>query len=604
VRGMAEEVGERRLRIRRLEEGRRTKPSERGGETRARGVSRPAARVPRIVSVPVPKLRPSEVPRVEVSAEGEVELPVGERVVPHVPRFTFTEAPRLMFRALTTVELPKHVKEREFPIPLVSFEAVPRVSLLTSVEVQSLGVPSLEPLLPAFSIIQAPSIKLAANSEVSVRPSEAILPVLRSEPMELPRIRVEAEEGAPALGVQTAEGGVKAHVGVGELLQEEGLLLEVGEFIRKITFGLSGATYSGRPVVIVLPKIGGDRFVRSVALICRELYRISVGGKPKPRWLSRGSKEEIEELLRAGGMIFVVDDEECRLLRGMLSRVKTVEDLESVDWGKLLDRLHELFSQDYGFIIFHVNEKIAEKFRIKLAEISHILPEALQVELPELREEARRMIASLCWGVLPVDLPAGTFDKAFREAENRFYKLLEKELDKRVLLKHWMQFEEGEGREHRALKLVAAEALGKELGAESEEEVAELFKRGFIKAEYELGGEGRADLCIEYPDGRRRFVEVETLYGVGREYGDPQGKLEYTLEKYRRAGVKDEVSIVLIGLHMLLYAEMLLKLKKIYRKEHRVNVEFYAINVEEPRLVPMKEVLEKLKELKERLSFS
>lgn len=98
--------------------------------------------------------------------------------------------------------------------------------------------------------------------------------------------------------------------------------------------------------------------------------------------------------------------------------------------------------------------------------------------------------------------------------------------------------------------------------------------------------------CVEGPK-ERRFVEIETFYSTG----DPVMKLDKeTLRKYMERGVRRVDVLLLTGLHALLYAQELVKLREIYRKKHGLEVNFYVPNVKDRRLVPLGEVLQQLRD--------
>ena len=304
--------------------------------------------------------------------------------------------------------------------------------------------------------------------------------------------------------------------------------------------------------------------------------------------------------MKAGNMVFVIDDSKSKLLP-TFDRVKHGRELiEKVRKSKLLDRLHELFSQDYGFVIFHINSSWLEELEKFLKEDAHV-PKLLKLRPSIYSKNVEKRLASMCWCFAKVE-DKESFDDFFVEAERRYYDVIDT-VRKDYKLAHLIIHDRSEGDEHIALKMIVAEALARELGAKNKSEVIDMLRTGRIKAEHKFD-DGRADL---YVGERRLYVEVETLYGTGDPISD---KLDYegvdgtlgTLRKYRSMGGDAKVIVVLLGLHMLLYLKVLLDLKRIYKKYYNLDVDFCTIDIENKRLVSIHDVLKQLKRLKKELN--
>jgi len=342
----------------------------------------------------------------------------------------------------------------------------------------------------------------------------------------------------------------------------------------------------GKPVCLILEKRPGDLYVMALALICGEIYRMFRGGKPEPRYISTGLKDEIERYLRGGDRIFIIDDSESQLLPPLSNITSAKELWEKVNLDLLLDRLRELPFQDFGFIIFHVSgwsEELEKRFK-KEAFI-----DAIRISSPSWPLEVKREIARICWGFK--DGEGTSFDEIFTSAKSRF----ESELNK--VLSNWriglyIKVDEGASDEHEAAKRIVVECLARELGAMEEDEVVELLKKGVIDTECEFEG-GRADVCLKTPNGVR-FFEVETLYGRGRRVLEEL--FRKTILKYK--GYSKEVNIVfLTGIPALLFVNDLIEMKEEALKEYDLNVKFYLLNIKERRLVLLDEVFENLEKL-------
>jgi len=348
------------------------------------------------------------------------------------------------------------------------------------------------------------------------------------------------------------------------------------------------ATPLGRPVCIVLEKRPNDSYVKALAIICREIYRIFKGGKPEPKYISEGLKDEIERYLRAGGMIFIVDDSKSRLLPSFSSTRLADEFWEKVNLDLLLDRLHELFSQDYGFIIFHVS-RWGKEFTKILNEKTHA--KVVRIRSPLWSQDVKKEIAKICWGF--EEGKGVSFDDIFANSENEFNEELDK-VRKNRELGIYVKEDKDASFEHEMMKRIVVECLARELGATKKDDVIELLKNRVIDTECEFSG-GIADVCLNVSKGGRRFIEIETLYGRGKP--DPIERLvKDTIMKYK--GYSQEVEIVfLTGIPALIYARDLLRIRKIIREKYGLNVEFFLVNIKERKLIPLKEALNNLKKL-------
>jgi len=372
------------------------------------------------------------------------------------------------------------------------------------------------------------------------------------------------------------------------IIEESPEVREEEVFVPPLFEELRRTTLIGRPVCIVLPKRAYDSFVKSVAIICREIYRIVKGGKPEPRWISEGLKDEIERYLKAEGMVFVVDDSECKLLPNFRKILSAAEFLEKVNKSMILDRVREFFSQGFGFIIFHISERWASQFANMLEKE---VPNAniIKVPSPSWQPKVKAVLATVCWGFIEEE--GQTFDEIFGRCEEKFFREL-KEASEDVMLTHWIKEDESAGYEHEGMKVIVVECLAKELGAVSKDDVVRMLKERIIETEHEISGGGRADIYLDAPSVQR-FVEIETFYG--RE--DPIKRLDKdTLSKYIGRGIGRVDVVLLTGIQALLYAGRLIELANVYSKEHGLKVNFYLPNIRERRLVPLREVFRMLKD--------
>jgi hypothetical protein len=423
--------------------------------------------------------------------------------------------------------------------------------------------------------------KLTPRVPELVTPKTAEAPPVR-KPLELTRAPPQPKPPKPVEGaledvlIESAQ-EVEPRGGI----PEEKLVMP--HFLEELS---SAARPIGRPLCIVVPRRETDPGIYFVAAICREIYRVVKGGRPEPRWISEGLKDEIERYLKAEGMVFVLDDSKCKLLQD-LSGVRSVEDLEKVRLDLLYDRLRELFSQDFGFVVFHINDKLAERFAEKLEKEVGANVRIITVRPPVL--ERGKVLARIFWGF--VEGEGRNLDEVFKSCEGKFISKL-KEAWNDVRLLHWLEIDKNAGWEHEAMKAIVVECLAKELGAVSKDDVIRMLRDGVIRTECELGGGRRADICVR----GGRYVEVETFYGLEKYTGDPIMKLDKeTLEKYKGRGVRRVDVVLLTGLHALLYVRELVELRKVYHEEG-IEVNFYVPNVKDRKLVPLDEILRLLRE--------
>jgi hypothetical protein len=345
----------------------------------------------------------------------------------------------------------------------------------------------------------------------------------------------------------------------------------------------------GRPICIVLSKKVNDSFAHSVALVCREIYRIVKGGKPEPRWISEGLKDEIERHLRAEGMIFVVDDSKCEFLPDFGKIRSGMELLEKVDMDVVLDRLREFFSQEFGFIIFHVNERWVSQFAKILEEKIGAYADIIYVSPSNWQSQVKVVVARVCWGFMECE--GQTFDEIFGRCEKEFFEELGKASED-VKLTHLIEEDENAGNEHESMKIMVVECLAKELGATNKDVVIRILKKKVIRTEHKLSDGGRVDVYLNTPS-IQKFVEIETFYGRG----DPVKRLDKdTLSKYKERSVGRVDIVLLTGVQALLYARRLIELANIYRKEYGLRVNFYLSNVRERKLVPLRDVFHMVKD--------
>lgn len=501
-------------------------------------------------------------------------------------------------------------KIKTLEIPSLKTALRPKINFKFNIETEKPSPATLPAEVPFFSIEFKPLIDIRASSEISEKLETAslalqvpslsplMLPSLKPTIVEELPMKLEPEkasiEAVPGQYVKASEAAIEA---------EEYILQQLEDFIDKITFGLAGWTGMNRPLLIITEKPSQGSHVYYIALICRELYRIlSRKGKPTPRWIVMSQyqeepyKAEFELFTQAENRVYILEDVK-------LSDIKS---------GPLYDRLRELYSEDLGFIIIQSDE--AEKI------INFLVQEVRDYAIPEIKsdytsppplsQENWLKLASLMWSY--VDQPVNSIDEAIGIAEKLYYERL-KRIYNNTELKLWIKFDENEGFEHRALKMKIVEIIARKLGAKNTAEIVKLLEKECIKTEQPIPLKNnqqsnqkppKADVYLQAAKCKEIredvYIEIETLYGTG----DPIEKIRQTLDKYLENGqsrVRGKIAIVTIGLHTILFLKQLTTLKKHYTKQG-LNVEFYTVNLAENKLVPLRDILKLLLQIKKEVN--
>jgi hypothetical protein len=506
-----------------------------------------------------------EVPRIEKRKEA-ISIPIIE----------IQEPSPMLRECKLDYKLPSIEKRRRtLTIPIIRVNPPPKISIL-------LTEFDIEIRKPREIIL--PKIKVPIYWKATLIPLKFLIETFDSTINEQLTMRLERrEEIREELLVKEVEKSIKTMMEESPELSEEDVF--VPPFLEKLSFATKPI---GRPICIVLSKGADDSFVYLVALVCREIYRIVKGGKPEPKWISKGLKEVIEERLRAEGMIFLVDDSKREFFPDFSSIRYCTELLEKIDMEKLFDRLREFFSQDFGFVIFHVNEKWASQFAKILEEKVGAYAKIIYVPSPTWQEQVKVNVAKVFWGFMECE--GQTFDEILGQCEQKFFEELEKAKGD-IELWHYMEEDKNASKEHEGMKAIVVECLARELGATSKADVIRMLKEKSIRTEYILNSGERVDVYLNTPS-IKRFVEIETFYG--RE--DPVIRLDKdTLSKYRGKSINSVDVVLLNGIQALLYAHKLVKLANIYRREYKLKVNFYLPNIKDKKLVPLKDIFHMLR---------
>jgi len=427
---------------------------------------------------------------------------------------------------------------------------------------------------------------------VRPKPSIGAVSAVKTVPKEMPA-QERAEEEYPG-SAQLERELREEEKRVAKLLRElEGwsIGLEEGEGILEKVLGLRAVNIMlDRPFIIFAIKPYDRRYeyVEYLKLLLRELYRVRAIGLPSPRHLAIGFEKETLHI-KAGGHVYTMDIDDK-----IWERLKKEEkEKEFLDYVR--DRIRELFSQGFGFLVFYGSEGVLEEVKKLWKEIPPVALPPKPIEMRPIEHDALFTLVNLTWGIMRIELPGegASLDIHAVEREYSYYDALLRvanSLPAALLVKPSPEPEEGlprpgESVEHYALKAFVVRYFIEE----------EKIPADRIKTEYEIRKDLFVDVYIEdHPTLGRVIIEVETLYGTGL----PLTKLVRTIET--RYGLADRLWIVIPNPQAMLFLNQILALRE-YCVKRKIPVEFYVIDVEEKRLVPITELKNKVDEIEKTL---
>lgn len=357
---------------------------------------------------------------------------------------------------------------------------------------------------------------------------------------------------------------------------------EIPELLNLIFSITGGKIDSGKAKVLCVGELQGDSHCGALMTICARIYREKKGGTPEPYQLTHLTddfKNEIIKWMKAEDKIFLAELKE--------KDWKKLKESKN-DWDYLLDRIKDLYIQNCGFIIF--NKRINLEFPIE-----HHAIKILDIKPQKLDTKLKNSISSMIWGFVDLD-ELGTFDRVFESAKKKFEGQLEKDADEEPYFTATKEHD-GESPEHFEIKVFLVRCLTKVLKLKNHEIQNE------IQVEVEHGGV-IPDIWVPV---RSEVYEVETLFGGGNH---PLNKIKTTIGKYDELPEIKKINIVLDNLTFLRHIEGLSKMEHTYntRKgwggENGRSVEFHTLDLQKNALVPMDEVIERLKQLQKMLELS
>jgi len=397
---------------------------------------------------------------------------------------------------------------------------------------------------------------------------------------------------------ESVSGAESESAGGGESLEEWPDPIE-------LLFGVGGGNItSDEPVVICLDDTERDGFLAVLETLVKSLYCIKVGGKPDSTRFSDAA-ELVEETrwVEAEDNIFTVKLEE--------DEWNKLEHEFEEDWRKIWQNRvrNELYTEDFGAIIFN------RQFTY-FSEPDDHFPKIILLNPSIVPSESIEKLLRLFWGCWEWSVQADDF--SFGQLFN-FH-------GERVVERRWNSIENAEqglfldatdpdedaGEIHRRMKILVVKWLVERIRVNENEldspmqieEVVETEKKFFIGDNLKAVADVFSD---EINDSPKDVFEVETLFAENRGSGKPRDKLRSTFMKYENVDDVNEINIVLSNITVMLHLKTITELKQKHRdweKKHGKKVHFYTLNLEDETIVPIRSVVEDLKDLEEELRSS
>ena len=337
-------------------------------------------------------------------------------------------------------------------------------------------------------------------------------------------------------------------------------IFDIDEETRK---GLIHILYDRPRLIIACKPPSADlSYIELLKRLLREIYRVCVGGLPKPRHVSK-DLSEVELDITADRSVYVL----------------TSESLQAGTGRVLGDRLRELFSQRYGFLVLYGME---EKFSTKFGEEPYPLPIILRLsERP--KDHLMKAVKAL-YGFVE--------EAPFRKPENLdvytvlleelFYDKIRKllsDIKKVLIVEPSSEDEEGIGGEstlHFALKVFCVKYF-------MEKKLIET-----VETEVDIPTVGRIDILVKGVQPSSLAVEIETLYGTGL----PIIKLKKTIESRLKAGL--DLWVVVPPMQAFIYLKELLILRRLYREAYGERLELYTTDLGSSNLITLSDFVDKV----------
>ncbi len=486
--------------------------------------------------------------------EGGFNKVFPEIIVSKIPSLQPKEIKEIKAKIKTFfTEIPA-IKTIKREMPKTSIETKPFKDVSRKILAFNIMIPSTEKKVVNLAV---PDLRTKHFDEFKVQETNFNL--------ELPEMSVPKRQVfVPGIGVKKLSGvKVKEKVlksrgeaGRGEETKEERIL----NFFEFLLGKGAGRISGGKPVCIIV-KETNEKYEELIAILCRDIFREKIGGKPTPIY-----RETIEELRH----------EFESLVERRIIVVKKVEE-SSKD---LIQILKGFFSQDMGFLILVSPEPLKLEAEIRRSEelsagIITVSPPP-EIEREEIRDELLKIVRGK---KSPVQ--AESFGEEFKKsAEN---------LEEELIRKYLNYSEAPDELKYNWDRLVASSPDGDE-DASSLHSVMKAFvwiyewKKHGKKVIPELEANRGEDVRIE-EEGKN--YEIETLFGRG----NVRGHLTKKIKKYDEG---EKIYFVLKNLDILRNLSLFSSFKRYWRKAG-YKVEFFGLDLDKEELVPLKEFTKVLK---------
>ncbi|GEM_PF-2269876 len=343
--------------------------------------------------------------------------------------------------------------------------------------------------------------------------------------------------------------------------------LEIPNFFELLLGKGFGGISHEKPVCIIVEKTK-EKLEELIAVLCRDIYREKVGGKPIPIY-----RNTIEDLRRDWNS----------LVERKIIIIKNADVEKSRE--ELFKMIKGFFSQDMGFLVLVTSEPLKLEDEIRNEEPSKkiVTVEELPSEIEKIKEEILRTIQGKksvaltmsfdATGSMSIEETRGFGDEFKTSAEN-----FDDELMK------YLDYEKApwELKQNRD-KLMACSPADYEKNASNEHSAMKAFvwlyewmrhdKRKIPDLETDNKG---TDVRVDSNN-----YEIETLFGIG----DVASKLTEKMKKYNK---NEKVYFVLRNLDILRHLSKLSTFRTNWRKAG-YEVEFFGLDLDKEELVPVDE---------------